>query len=85
MWHCRRSPEQIADALTAAKAIGDERYRAHALGLLAPQLSRDQIADALTAAKAIGDKRYRAHALEKTGSVPAGCRRGHGLPQTDHG
>jgi hypothetical protein len=26
----------IADALAAAKAIGDKRYRAHALGLLAP-------------------------------------------------
>jgi hypothetical protein len=33
----------------AAKAIGDEGYRAHAMGSLAPHLSPEQIAEALAA------------------------------------
>jgi hypothetical protein len=57
------SPDQIADALAAAKAIGDVWSRAHALGSLAPHLSPDQIADALAAAKAVGEEWFRARAL----------------------
>ena len=53
-------PDQIAEALAAAKAIGDEGYRARALGSLAPHLPPDQIAEALAAATAIGDEGYRA-------------------------
>jgi hypothetical protein len=53
----------LAEALAAAKVIGDEGARAQALGSLAPHLPRDQIAEALAAAKAIGDKGARAEAL----------------------
>jgi len=35
-------PDQIAEALAAAKAIGDEGYRARALGSLASSISPSQ-------------------------------------------
>ena len=59
--------ELLADALSAAKTIGDEQYRAAALAALAPHLPAEQqqevLADALRDAKAIGDEQYRAAAL----------------------
>jgi hypothetical protein len=61
------APEQktktLAEALAAAKAIGDDGARARALGSLAPHLASEQIAEALAAAKAIGPEGARAEAL----------------------
>jgi hypothetical protein len=48
------SPEQVAEALDAAKAILYGVTRGEALACLAPYLSSEQLADALSAANAIG-------------------------------
>ena len=53
----------MAEALAAAKAIGDEWSRAQALGSLAPHLSPEQMTEALAAAKAISTEWSRAQAL----------------------
>jgi formylglycine-generating enzyme required for sulfatase activity len=57
------SPEQAADALAAAKVIGDEGSRVEALVALAPHLSPEQARDALAAAEAIGHAGSRFQAL----------------------
>ena len=44
----------LAEALTAARAIGDERSRSSALEELAPHLSATLLAEALTACDAAG-------------------------------
>jgi predicted urease superfamily metal-dependent hydrolase len=62
-----QSRDLIAEALAAAKAIGNEGDRASALASLAPHLPREQkvktLAEALDAAKAIGNEGARASAL----------------------
>jgi len=57
------APEQVSEALAAAKAIGDEYARSQALVALAPQLAPEQVSEALAAAKAIGDEYARSQAL----------------------
>jgi hypothetical protein len=60
-------PNLLAEALQAARDIGDERSRAKALAGLAPHLPEGlrgpALADALLAARDIGDKGGRARAL----------------------
>ena len=60
-------PGVLADALTAARAISDDKYRAQALGVLAPHLPESQrpgvLADALTAAQAISHDWSQAEVL----------------------
>ena len=57
----------LQQALAAAQAIGDERYRAQALAALAPQLTgeahQQALAQALAASQAIADAGTRANAL----------------------
>ncbi|TAH48544.1 MAG: ATP-binding protein, partial [Chloroflexota bacterium] len=59
--------ELLGDALTAARAIQDESYRANALSGLAAHLSAEEkvqvVNEALTAARAIQDESWRAFAL----------------------
>ncbi|WP_054493079.1 P-loop NTPase fold protein [Ardenticatena maritima] len=54
-------------ALATARSIEVERYRAHALALLAPHLPKKErahvLAEALATARSIEDERYRARAL----------------------
>src|SRR5262249_52569952 len=52
-----------AEAVQAARAIGDEWACAHALAGLAPRLPPELLAEALQAARAIRDGRARARAL----------------------
>jgi hypothetical protein len=57
----------LIEALAAARAIGDERYRTHALNAVAERLPPEQqpavLAEALTAARAISDHKSRAYEL----------------------
>mgnify|MGYP001491053156 FL=1 len=53
----------LAEALTAARQIGDERARANALRALAPHLPPELLAEALTAALKIGAEGARTNAL----------------------
>jgi hypothetical protein len=52
------SPDQLADALAAARAFGNESFLAEGLDSVTLLLSLEHRADALTAAKAIGEKGY---------------------------
>jgi hypothetical protein len=59
-----RRRRALAEALAAARAIGDEGSRARALAAVAPQLTDPaQLAEALAAARAIGHEGSRAEAL----------------------
>jgi len=53
----------LAEALQAARAIGNEWPRSGALAALAPQLAGAVLAEALQAARAIGDRQSRSRAL----------------------
>jgi hypothetical protein len=53
----------LAEALQAARAIGDEGARSRALAALAPHLPEGLLAEALQAARAIGDEGARSGAL----------------------
>ncbi|MBD2214925.1 hypothetical protein H6G27_34540 [Nostoc linckia FACHB-104] len=53
----------LKEALKAAKAIQDERYRAYALSALAETLPPHLLPEALKAAKTIQSEEYRAYAL----------------------
>ncbi|BAY10151.1 NB-ARC domain-containing protein [Calothrix sp. NIES-2098] len=53
----------LSEALTAARSIQDEYYRADALSALAANLPPELLAEALTAARSIQDEYYRACAL----------------------
>jgi hypothetical protein len=53
----------LQKALTAARAIQHEYYRANALSALAEKLPPELLPEALAAARAIQDERYRADAL----------------------
>jgi hypothetical protein len=53
----------LAEALQAARGIGDEGDRSTALAALAPHLTEGLLTEALQAAKTIGDDRDRCHAL----------------------
>ena len=57
------SEPQLADALSAARDITDEDYRAQALAGLAPHLTEPLLAEALSAARDITDGYYRAQVL----------------------
>ena len=58
-----RTPPLLEQALEAARAIGDEGWRARALAALAPYLTPPLLEQALAAARAIGDEGWRARAL----------------------
>ena len=74
------APDQIGDALAAAKAIGDDESRSQALAALAPHLAPEQLGEALDAAKAIGAQppcSGRA-APSRAGAARRGARRRQG-------
>ncbi len=56
-------PEIWSEALSAARSIGDEYYRADVLSSLAPHLPENLVPEALEAARSIGDESYRAYVL----------------------
>jgi hypothetical protein len=53
----------LSEALTAARAIGDEGSRSRALAALAPHLPVELLSEALAVARAIGDEGSRSRAL----------------------
>ncbi len=56
-------PEIWSEALSAARSIGDEYYRADVLSSLAPHLPENLVPEALEAARSIGDESSRARVL----------------------
>jgi hypothetical protein len=58
----------LAEALASIKVIGEEEYRAQALGSVAPHLPLHLMAEALAIAKGIANEQYRAQALGSLGA-----------------